>query len=248
MAATVGSDSRDRIFVERQAFGSNPHQDAECRGQPYLRGACLKNFLILGATVLGLACLPCANANTIVLTLEGVTFGDGATANGFFDFDPATQTLGSYAVTTTDGLTGGLKGHEYAPGIPGAYAYVFLGGGTVDISIGVVGQVGAPLSARYSMSLDINVPAITAPGTYPIIPGEGASTTAFGHSGEFTQAPAPDFSVLPRLVTAGSITATATVPDTGGTAALLGLAGISILICRFYAPLSDGLTFGRRRT
>src|SRR5690349_20046028 len=56
--------------------------------------------------LLWLASAPVGSASTMLLTLDGVTFGDGAVATGSFEFDPVSGFLGTYSIATTDGSTG----------------------------------------------------------------------------------------------------------------------------------------------
>lgn len=73
----------------------------------------------LGLTVAGLCVLSAAAARpalaqNLTYTLSGVTFSDGAAASGYFVFNPATQSFGTFSITTTSGTTDSLTGGTYA--------------------------------------------------------------------------------------------------------------------------------------
>ena len=75
---------------------------------------------ILGL-VAGLVLTLSTPAHAILWTLSGVTFDDGGTASGSFDYDADTNTLSSINIVTTAGgtLAGAIFTFQH-PGIPAA--------------------------------------------------------------------------------------------------------------------------------
>ena len=72
-----------------------------------------------GLTLAGLCTLSAAvtrpaMAQNLTYTLSGVTFSDGCVATGYFIFNPATQSFGSFSISTTDGQTDSVLGGTYA--------------------------------------------------------------------------------------------------------------------------------------
>ena len=65
---------------------------------------------------LGAATAAPANAQSLLYTLSGITFDDGAVATGSFNFDPTTRIFGTFDLTTTNGVTDTLRGVSYFPG------------------------------------------------------------------------------------------------------------------------------------
>jgi len=61
--------------------------------------------------------VPSASASTIDWTLQGVTFGDGGTASGSFDYDADTNTYSFIDITTTSGSS--FSGATYLALDPG---------------------------------------------------------------------------------------------------------------------------------
>ncbi len=79
----------------------------------------IPRILGFGLTAAGLCVLSAATARPVMAqnltyTLSGVTFSDGAAASGYFVFNPATQSFGTFSITTTSGTTDSLTGGTYA--------------------------------------------------------------------------------------------------------------------------------------
>ncbi len=77
------------------------------------RTLCLALTLTAPLALLEAAAHPAA-AQELTYTLSGVTFADGATASGSFNFDLSTQTFGDYDMTTTNGISDGQLGPIHA--------------------------------------------------------------------------------------------------------------------------------------
>lgn len=176
-----------------------------------------KNSVRFALLALILITAPTAPAVPLLYSLNGVIFNDGATAIGYFVYDPATQIFGPYDITTSTGSTG-LIGSHYSYFAGTGYYYQFDTGFAF----------GNPSAG--SMFFDSQTFA-GAPGLYPLIPGtlNGDDHYSFGDSGEFT--PDPVFGVTPRVVTTGSF-AVVFLPDNGSTFAFLGCSVLLLLFLR----------------
>ena len=173
---------------------------------------------IVPTVLLAFICLsaPVASATPFLYSLSGVTFEDGATASGYFVYDPTSGIISSYNISTSDGLTG-LNGSHYLFGA--GYNYVFNNGfgfGTDNPSF-------------------IFLETFTfagAPGTYHLFPGHVTGVATFGHSGEFTPDPSNlKWGVAARAIVLGSLVVTPlSVPEAGQSAALLGLGLLGLVL------------------
>lgn len=178
-----------------------------------------KTALALAAlAALGLAAPHPAAAQNHLYTLSGVTFADGATASGTFEFDSTTFTFGPYDIITTDGLTDSTTGAHYVQGTGfdnnGSGYFAFDNGASPD---------------NY-LALATSDPLYT-PGVLTLSPGSINSDGSFDNSGEF----APD-NVYTRVINSGSVIvgpAIAPVPEISsvgslGVMLLLGAGGMAI--------------------
>lgn len=166
---------------------------------------------ILGFTLIGLCSLTAAArpvvAQELTATLTGVTFSDGAVATGYFNYNPTTQTLGSFNITTTNGVTDKLPGGHYASG-PGTVTST-----SYDSSFGFSTPELAPTFIHNHLGLSTST-HITSTGVYSLYLGTDISATGFSGSGEL----APTGTAA-RGVTAGTLTVTsAAVPKASSTA------------------------------
>ncbi len=178
----------------------------------------------LGLTVAGLCALSAAAARPVLAqnltyTLSGVTFSDGAFATGSFVFNPATQSFGTFSITTTDGTTGSQSGGVYAlpatstvsAGVGGAAT----GDGYFEFDTSSTGRMlGLATSAEAS-----------SPGTVPLALFN-SSFASREYTGNAT-----------RTITAGflDITAPAAVPEASTTVSLgllLALGAGSVIAAR----------------
>ncbi len=190
----------------------------------------LPRTLCLGLTLVGLCALSAvlarpASAQNLTYTLSGVTFSDGAAASGYFIFNPATQSFGSFDIATTSGTTDSLPGGVYAPpatstinaGIGGAAT----GNGYFEFDTFSTGRtLGLATSTEAS-----------SPGDVPL-----ALSNTMLASQEITGA--PDFDS--RTITGGflDITAPAAVPEASTTVSL----GLLLVLG------ASGLVLARRRS
>ena len=186
-----------------------------------LRSMHSSHKVCLGLAFAGLCTLTtihAASAQNLTYTLSGVTFSDGATATGFFNFDPATQTFGSFALATTNGTDDMLTGHTYLSAQNSTYHQQATAFSFIDNS-----GVGP-----YHVLTLVAASSASAPGLYSLFPGVAtAGTNQFYGSGELT----PN----DRLIVAGflNVTNPAAVPEAStilsfGLLLALGLGGIKI--------------------
>jgi hypothetical protein len=158
-----------------------------------------------------------AFAAPIHWTLNGVTFADGGTASGGFTYDATTNTYSAINITTT--TVGTFTGHTYVavhPAFSAATAAVTLTTSSFT--------TGTPF-----FFLTYNTPLSNAGGTVTLTtgsdPGFDSSEGLCSNAG--CTGPAPPT----RLVTAGSLVGTSTVPPaTVPTLSGSGLALIGILL------------------
>jgi hypothetical protein len=167
-----------------------------------------------------------SSAVPLDFTLTGVTFNDGATASGFFIFDPSRQIYGAFDILTTGGASAGSNYSSEGVGtnasfLPSPDSFIFDNFSVDDhyLNLFTLGH-------------------ITGPGVFALESGAAKGPGVFSNGGEFVN---DNFSTINyRLITAGFLTVSGpSVPETGGT--LLSLAfGIAALAgFRF--------SFGRRR-
>ena len=185
----------------------------------FSRILCLGLTLTSALALLEVAAHPAA-AQELTATLTGVTFSDGAIATGYFNYDPTNQTLGSFDITTTNGVTDTLTGGHYAPSTVTATSYD-------STFIFTTSQL--PPAFTYNYLLLGTSTHITSTGVYSLFLGTDVSATGFSGSGEFSPAGGDA-----RGVTAGTLTVTpAAVPEASTTASFglllaLGMGGVVI--------------------
>lgn len=172
----------------------------------------LSRTVCLGLTLTGLCALSAAtarpaSAQDLTYTLSGVTFSDGAAASGYFIFNPATQSFGSFDITTTDGTTGSLPGGVYAPATTGP-----VKGGIGGVAAGNGYFEFDNFSAGRTLGLATSAEA-SSPGDVPL----ALAPIGFASSQEYTGGPNST-----RTITAGflDITAPAAVPEASTTISL----------------------------
>ena len=154
-------------------------------------------------------------------TLTGVTFDDGATASGFFVFNPTTGTYGAFNIITSDSAL--FTGSTYSP------------------AVGTDATVPTPYSPppddfifdNFSIDdhyLNLFSDPITGPGIFALHPGSAGPMDSF----EWVNFSAGDY----RLVTTGflSVAPLSSVPDTSGTLSCLMIAIVALswfrIVCR----------------
>jgi hypothetical protein len=180
-------------------------------------------FLALPALVLS-AVRP-AVAQELKYTLSGVTFSDGATGSGYFDFNPTTDTFGNYDIVTTNGTFDKAVGATYTPGTAGTgYAASAFFDQEFSFESGPDGHS--------NLVLTTNNPA-KSPGQYALTTGSLLGGQSFSGSAEYTPTDIPPFYDTPRPISGGSLeVAPAAVPEASTVLSfgLLLIAG-SILAC-----------------
>ena len=157
-----------------------------------------KNFAIALTSfcAFGIASAHPVAAQNLVYTLNGVTFDDGAVATGYFDYNPTTQTYGTYNITSTNGITDNLLGSNYTESVRANYGY--------NNDVFVIEQGTDPIS---TLVLDTLIPA-TRPGVFALYSGIRNPDGGFQGSGELTP------SNIGRVLTSGSLIVTpAAVPE-----------------------------------
>ena len=161
--------------------------------------------LVLCGTVLGAR----ASASPILWTLSGVTFADGGTASGSFDYDAATNTYSLVNITTTGGSITGATYLALDPGFASTSGIL-----SVVPNAGLGDFTGTPL-----LALGFGPHLSALGGTSSILAGSGEGTCINTTCSMGTSL---------RNVTAGSVTA---VPEPS-TLTLLGAAllGLGCLV------------------
>ena len=171
-------------------------------------------LVLAGLCVLGMAASRPASAQAFQYTLNSVNFADGATASGTFSYNFTTGTFSAFDVTTTNGLTGNLLGTHYVAATATASAtsnflFTFTHGSDF-------------------LNLNTTGPD-NAAGTILLTPGTSSGSHQLTASGEFALPTG-----LSRVISSGSLIATAApVPEASTTASLglllaLGLGGLVI--------------------
>jgi len=170
---------------------------------------------LAGLCVLGMAASRPASAQAFQYTLSNVTFADGATASGSFSYNFTTGTFSAFDVTTTNGLTDNLLGTHYVAATAATasatsnYLFTFTHGSDF-------------------LNLNATGPD-NAAGTISLLAGTSSSSHQLTASGEFALPTG-----LSRVISSGSLIATAApVPEASTTASLglllaLGLGGLVI--------------------
>ncbi len=162
---------------------------------------------LVGLCVLSAAAARPAMAQNLTYTLSGVTFSDGAAATGYFIFNPATQSFGTFSITTTSGTTDSLPGGVYAPSTTS----------TTNAGVGgVAGGNGYFEFDHFSASRTLGL-ATTAEASSPSEVPLALAPVGFVSSFEYTGG-----SNSTRMITAGflDITAPAAVPEASTTVSL----------------------------
>lgn len=108
----------------------------------------MNRFLALSALLATLA-LPC-HADVIRWQLQGVTFADGATASGFFDFETTTRSTIDWDIVTT---TGTAPGDPFGPGFEYTPAASRTNSNGLDNNMTLIApRTGVP---RYTLSFSV---------------------------------------------------------------------------------------------
>ncbi len=155
---------------------------------------------------LGLLCtLPC-HADVIQWQLQGVTFADGATATGTFDFETTTRSVIQWNIVTT---TGTAPGDPFGPGFAYTPAVSRTNSNGLDTHLTLIEPLtGAP---RHTLSFEFLGSLSTPAAAVPL------STLSL-------EIAVPAGTAFSRFVTAGIITA---VPEPASWLLLAsGIAGI----------------------
>ncbi len=110
-----------------------------------------------------------ADAQSLLYTLSGVTFDDGAVATGAFTFDPTTKTFGAFDMTTTNGVTDTLRGVQYLPGASKTLPSATLPGASTPDTIFTFTS-----TKSQTLALETVLTSATTPGVYALRPGRFA--------------------------------------------------------------------------
>lgn len=185
---------------------------------------------LTGLCVLGLATVRPAAAQNLVYTLSGVTFNDGATATGYFDFNPITQTFGSYDIATTEGVSDTLTGAHYIPFSPNPTGYPDC---AFDASFTFQSASGLGFSPYNALGL-LTYQSVTGVGAFLLNPGTAGPNGSFDNSGEAVVKGSILADFGSRAIVTGSLIVTpAAVPEDSTTVSfslLLALGLGSILV------------------
>ena len=184
----------------------------------------LSSRSLLALTILaglGLSIIPRdASAQDLIFTLDGVTFNDGATASGYFDYNPTSNVFGTYDITT--GNENQTESHYLGP---------IIGQSTQDAQYTGTGFLFFA-DQGHKLSLDPYSPA-TSPGTFVIVPGQLDSYNNLVGSGEILQN-----EEIIHTITAGNLVVTgpSAVPEPSASASFavgtLMLAGLAVVAGR----------------
>ena len=175
---------------------------------------------VVGITALAFLVLP-ASAQNLKLTLNNITFNDGASATGYIDYNPTTNVISNYDFQTTDGTSDGLLGSDYSSSA-----------GTFSIPF----SNSALFFNNPNSLLVFSSNPITGPGTFTLNPGTLDTTGSFlfTDSGEVTSFAGSE-AANTRVMTGGEFVAT-----------LLPVPEASTVVT-FAFLLSGGVLFLRRR-
>lgn len=113
------------------------------------------------AGTIALACVAFpASAQNLQVTLKNVTFNDGATASGYFDYNPTTNVLSNFDINTTNGTSDNLLGSTYSSS-----------GGTEGLAYIKDEAFYFYNNADSQMLFDAETDPITGIGTFQLVPG-----------------------------------------------------------------------------
>jgi hypothetical protein len=159
-----------------------------------------------------------AHAGTLQYTLSGVTFFDGATANGYFDYNAANNVVGDYHITTTNGTSDGIAGITYTPADATYGDLPISFGATGTIAIAFYGGPGGNNSGRLVLGTDTTTPA---GGLIPLTPGV---IDVYGYPiGSQEMAPQNGVYGTTRLVSGGNLIVSPTAVPEASSIVAFGL-------------------------
>ena len=186
----------------------------------------LSSRSLLALTILaglGLSIAPrAASAQNLLFTLDGVTFEDGATASGSFNYDSTQNVFGAYDITTMSNDT--QTGDHYLGPI--------IGQSNQNAQLDSAGRFVFSADYGHKLYLDTFSPA-TSSGTFGIIPGYLDSDNNLFLSGEIL----PNDEII-HTITAGNLIVTdpSAVPEPSASASFavgtLMLAGLAVVAGR----------------
>jgi len=165
----------------------------------------MNKFLTSAAMAMALSGVAAsANAEIITWTLDDVTFSDGATASGFFDYDTATGAAASFDLETTAGGT--LGALHYTTANAQFYVKDYFSSGSL---LWVLNDFSRYINLAFAGPL-------TTPGTVALRPGALAGNGSdLSGSWECTNC-----STI-RDIIGGSVTTAAAVPEPATWAMML---------------------------
>jgi hypothetical protein len=171
-----------------------------------------RQILSMLAAIGAVSCMSVpAFADNLQLTLNNVTFNDGATATGFFDYDTASNTIEAYKITTTNGTSDGLIGSTYQSPLSNANPVTnFLFQFTNS-------------NPNSNLTLVCFSNPITGPGTFQLDPGTVNSPSSYNNSGEMAPVWNNTSQSNARAITGGSLVASVLPVPEASTFVLFGL-------------------------
>ena len=170
----------------------------------------MKLFTKLAAAVVLATTLCAANvasAAIITWTLNGVTFDDGGTASGYFDYDTVTGQANTFDIQTTAGTT--LVSFHYTTSNAFAYSNLFPSNSLAWVTNGSTRYINLAFAS-----------SLSAPGVVNLRPGDLASN--FGLTGSWECDNCSNI----RDITGGSVTSGA-VPEPATWALMIGGFGLA---------------------
>jgi hypothetical protein len=144
-----------------------------------------------------------ASAAMTTYTLTDVTFNDGATATGYFDFNPTTDTFGNFDIVTGNGVTDNQAGFQYTNSDASGHA-LYIWGAEFYQTVGLY---------NHSITLNTGLP-ISSAGDNPL--GLGTlENDGYSGSGEFTSV---NSGVAVRVITGGYLANGSPTPEASSAA------------------------------
>jgi hypothetical protein len=182
--------------------------------------------LLAQAVALAVLAPHSSTAEPLLFTLTGVTFNDGAIAEGSFILDPSTQVYGAFNITTGVGFDPFHIGSNYGT-VAGTTTQYFPGAGGFPDAFIFNNMAFDGHALALGLFGDIH---ISGPGTYTLNRGQSAGPGIFDLSGEFVNMNSATINY--RLLTNGSLIVTDIVPEPASW--ILATMGLVVGMSYFY--------------